>query len=87
LAIFDLVFERLGRLGKSNIMRNLFLAACTAVSLAACVDTNTVRDATPTAGTERQFAGGYDAVAAATLDSVRSLNVSVTGPKNARSAS
>lgn len=49
-----------------------------AVALAACADTGTVRDAPVTAGVERSFNARYDAVTAATLDSIRSLNVNIT---------
>jgi hypothetical protein len=60
-------------------MKTILAALSFAILLNGCADTGTVRDAAATAGVERQFAGGYDAVAAATLDSVRGLNVSITG--------
>lgn len=50
--------------------------------LSACAGTSTVRDAPLGAGTERSFDAHYDAVAAATLDAVRSLNVSITGTED-----
>jgi len=60
-------------------MKTILAIFASAILLGGCADTATVRDAAATAGVERQFASNYDAVAAATLDSVRGLNVSITG--------
>jgi hypothetical protein len=55
------------------------LAALLMAALAACATADTVRDAPASAGVAQGFAAPYDRVVAATLETLRSLNVNITG--------
>lgn len=54
------------------------LGLAMALVLSACASSDTMRSAPDTAGTVRVFQARYDAVTAATLDSIRGLNINVT---------
>jgi len=55
-----------------------WLALGLLLSLAACATAETVRDAPVDAGVSQSFAAPYDRTTAATLDTLRSLNINIT---------